>query len=276
MPVLTRTDIRALLDEHHLTPSRALGQNFLADPNTARRITRIGDVDATTQVLEIGPGLGSLTLALADTGARVHALELDRHLIAVLHEVMVGRDNVTIEHGDALTYDYAARLGAGPWACVSNLPYNVATPVVVRLLEAAPQVTCVLVMVQREVGVRLATPPGEAMCGGVSAKVAYYARAQVVGAVPASVFVPRPKVESVLVRLDRRDEPPVDVPSTAGLFRLVAAGFAGRRKMLRRALRAELGAATDDSLSAAGIDPRRRAETLNLEEWAQLTRAVGR
>ena len=227
-------------------------------------------------VHEIGPGLGSLTLALADTGARVHALEFDRHLIAVLDEVMTGRDGVTIEHGDALTYDYAGRLGSGPWACVSNLPYNVATPVVVRLLEEAPQVTRVLVMVQREVGVRLATPPGGAACGGVSAKVAYYARAQVVGAVPANVFVPRPKVESVLVRLDRLDAPPVDVPSTAALFRLVGAGFAGRRKMLRRALQAELGSATHDVLTTAGIDPRRRAETLTLDEWAQLTRAVGR
>src|SRR5882762_854906 len=121
MPVLTPTDIRALLTEHHLAPSRALGQNFLADPNTARRIARLGEVDAATRVLEIGPGLGSLTHALAETGASVHAVELDRHLIAVLNEVMAGQENVTIEHGDALTYDYAARLGTGPWACVSNL-----------------------------------------------------------------------------------------------------------------------------------------------------------
>jgi 16S rRNA (adenine1518-N6/adenine1519-N6)-dimethyltransferase len=276
MPVLTPTDIRALLAEHHLTPSRALGQNFLADPNTARRIARLGDVDSTSQVLEIGPGLGSLTLALADTGARVHALELDRHLLTVLDEVVRGHDRVTVEQGDALTYDFAGRLDAGPWVCISNLPYNVATPVVVRLLEEAPRITRLLVMIQREVGERLAALPGQPACGGVSTKIAYYARAAVVGAVPASVFVPRPNVESVLVRLDRHPEPPIDVPSTAALFRLVALGFATRRKMLRRALRAELGARTDDVLTTAGIDPRRRAESLELQEWAALARSAAR
>jgi 16S rRNA (adenine1518-N6/adenine1519-N6)-dimethyltransferase len=271
VPVLSPTDVRSLLAEFDLRPSRALGQNFLADPNTARRIVRLADIGSGDRVLEIGPGLGSLTLALTDAGARVHALELDRHVIPALERVVADRE-VTVEHGDAGTYDYAARLGAGPWVCVSNLPYNVATPVVMRLLEEAPQVQRLLVMVQREVGERLAAPPGTRTYGAVSVKVAYFAHAQVVGTVPSTVFVPRPKVESALVRLDRLPHPPVDVPSSEDLFALVRAGFATRRKMLRRALRPVLGARTDAVLAGAGVEPTARAESLGLDAWAVLAR----
>lgn len=275
MTVLTPADIRHLLEEHSVAPSRALGQNFLADPNTARRIARLAEIAPGDRVLEIGPGLGSLTLALADAGASVHALELDEHVLAALASVVADRKRVTVEHGDALTYDYAERLAGRSWICVSNLPYNIATPVVVRLLEAAPNVSRLLVMVQREVGERLAAPPGSRACGSVSAKVAYYAEARVVGTVPASVFMPRPRVESVLVRLDRRATPPVDVPSTELLFELVRAGFATRRKMLRRALRSMLGARTATVLEAAGIEPSDRAESLGLDAWAALAREAG-
>ena len=274
MPVLTPTDVRALLADHGLHPSRALGQNFLADPNTARRVVRLADVESGDAVVEIGPGLGSLTLALAEAGAHVLALELDRHVLPVLESVVEGRGDVTVEHADARTFDFASRLGDGRWLCVSNLPYNVATPVVLRLLETAPQVVRLLVMVQREAGERLAAGPGSRIYGAVSVKVAYYARAEVVGSVPATVFMPRPNVESVLVRLDRLDGPPVDVPSTEELFGLVRAGFATRRKMLRRSLKPVLGSRTDAVLQAAGIDPAARAEALGLEQWASLTRAA--
>src|SRR5262245_15650935 len=131
MAVLSTTDVRALLTEHGLHPSRALGQNFLADPNTATRIARLAEVGNADRVVEIGPGLGSLTLALAATGASVLAVELDRHLVPVLGTVVASAPNVTVEQGDALEVDFAHRLGGGDWACVSNLPYNVATPVVV-------------------------------------------------------------------------------------------------------------------------------------------------
>lgn len=272
MTVLTPADVRHLLDEYSVSPSRALGQNFLADPNTARRITRLAELEPGDRVLEIGPGLGSLTLALADAGASVHAVELDQHVLAALESVVADRERVSIEHGDALTYDYAGRLAGDGWMCVSNLPYNVATPVVMRLLEDAPNVSRLLVMVQREVGERLAAPPGTRSCGAVSVKVAYYARARVVGTVPPTVFVPRPRVESALVRLDRRAAPPVSVPSTELLFDLVRAGFSTRRKMLRRALRSMLGARTEAMLEAAGIAPSERAESLGLEAWAALAR----
>jgi len=274
VPVLTPTDVRTLLADHGLAPSRALGQHFLADPNTARRVVRLADVAPGDDVVEIGPGLGSLTLALAEAGAHVLALEVDRHVLPALESVVDGCDDVTVEQGDARTFDFASRLGDRPWLCVSNLPYNVATPVVIRLLERAPQVVRFLVMVQREAGERLAAAPGTRIYGAVSVKVAYYARAAVVGSVPATVFVPQPKVESVLVRLDRLAGPPVQVPSPDDLFDLVRAGFATRRKMLRRSLAPVLGPRTDDVLAAAGIDPAARAEVLGLEQWASLARAA--
>lgn len=270
MPVLTPTDVRALLSEHGLRPSRALGQNFLADPNTARRIARIAEVGRGDRVLEIGPGLGSLTLALAETGADVLALELDRHLLPVLEGVVAEEPNVSVEAGDALTFDFGSRLGGQGWHCVSNLPYNVATPVLLRLLTDAPQVERFVVMVQREVGERLAAAPGSKAYGTPSVRVAYHATARLCGSVPASVFVPRPKVESVLVCLDRRLAPPVDVSSPALMFELVHAGFAQRRKMLRRSLRPVLGDRADAVLVSAGVDPSRRAEAIDLDGWAAI------
>ena len=156
---------------------------------------------------------------------------------------------------------------------VSNLPYNVATPLVVRVLETAPMGERLLVMVQREVGERLAAAPGTDAYGAVSVKVAYFAHAEVAGLVPPTVFMPKPAVDSALVRLVRRERPPVDVPDVERLFALVRAGFATRRKMLRRALTTELGARTTPVLEAAGIDPSARAETLGLEEWAAIARA---
>ncbi len=275
MPALTPATIPALLERHGLAPSRALGQNFLADPNTARRIVRLADVSAGDRVLEIGPGIGSLTTALLDAEAEVTAIELDRHVIPALREV-VG-DAVRVVPGDALTVDLAGVLGdpaGGPHVLVANLPYNVATPIVMRFLEDAPQITTMLVMVQREVGERLAAGPGTKTYGAPSVKVAYFATARVVGLVPPSVFVPAPRIESALVRFARHAAPPVAVPSPDRLFALVRAGFGQRRKMLRSALRAELGDTTDPVLEAAAIDGRRRAETLDLADWAAIARAA--
>jgi 16S rRNA (adenine1518-N6/adenine1519-N6)-dimethyltransferase len=274
MHLLTPATVTALLDEHGLHPKRSLGQNFLADPNTARRVVALAELPAEAPVLEIGPGLGSLTLALLDAGHHVVALELDDRLAAVLREV-VG-EQVRIEHGDAMAVDLGALLRPppSPRACVSNLPYNVAVPVVVRLLEEADAVERILVMVQREVGERLAAGPGDPQYGAVSVKVAYFAEAQVVGLVPPTVFVPRPKVDSALVRLRRRTEPPVSVPSADALFALVRAGFAQRRKMLRRSLAPVLGAATPDVLAAAGVAPTARAEALGLDDWAAVARSA--
>ena len=273
MALLTPAGVRALLAEHGLRPSRALGQNFLADPNTARRIVRIAGVEPGDRVLEIGAGLGSLTLALLEREARVLALERDRKLRGVLEQVVGGQGDARVVTGDALDIDFAALLGTETWRCVSNLPYNVATPVIVRLLEEAPSVESALVMVQREVAERLVAGPGSRAYGAVSVRIGYYAHARIAGMVPRTVFVPAPKVDSALVELIRRDAPPVDVPSPERLFELVRAGFAHRRKMLRRTLPAVLGEETMSLLDDAGIDPRARPESLGLVEWAALARA---
>jgi 16S rRNA (adenine1518-N6/adenine1519-N6)-dimethyltransferase len=274
VPLLTPASVQSLLAEHDVRPSRALGQNFLADPNTARRIARLAGVGPGDGVLEIGPGLGSLTLALLEHGARIVALERDRRVAAVLETVVADCGDVRLAIGDALAVDFAALLPDGTWSCVSNLPYNVATPVVIRLLEAAPQVERMLVMVQREVGERIAASPGGKEYGSVSVVVGYHADAKIVGMVPPSVFVPAPKVESALVQLVRRDAPPVDVPSPDRMFSLVRTGFGQRRKMLRQSLKGALGAETIGVLTRAGVDPRARAEALDLEAWAAVARAA--
>lgn len=273
MALLTPATVRSLLEEHGLRPSRALGQNFLADPNTARRIARLAGVGPSDEVLEIGPGLGSLTLALLERGCRILALERDRRLAPIVEQVVAGHGDVRLATGDALAVDFAALLGDRTWTCVSNLPYNVATPVVIRLLEEAPQVHRMLVMVQREVAERIAAAPGGRDYGSVSVLVSFYSDAKIVGVVPSSVFVPAPKVESALVELVRRDAPPVEVPSTDRLFQLVRAGFGHRRKMLRQSLRAALGPRTAEVLERAAVDPKARAEALGLDAWAALARA---
>ena len=268
---LTRRELSAILSANGLHPSRALGQNFVADPNTVRRIARLAGVGPGDSVLEIGAGLGSLTLALADTGAAVTAIEVDRHLIGPLTEV-VGPRGVSVHRADALSADYGSLLQGAPAVVVANLPYNVATPVVLHLLEAVPLVTRMLVMVQREVGERLAASARDEAYGAVSVRVRYFADARVVGRVPATVFLPRPRVESALVELVRLARVRVDpgVVAEAPLFEVVRAAFAHRRKMLRGSL-AEW--ATAGVFERAGVDPTRRPEELSLEEFAALAAA---
>ncbi len=226
------------------------------------------------RVLEVGAGLGSLTVALAGTGAEVLAVEFDRSLVPALREVLAEHPNVRLEVGDALRMDWGALLRGGRWVMVSNLPFNVAVPIVVGMLEDVPVVERFLVMVQRQVGERLAARPGGREYGAVSVRVAYRAEPEVLRRVPPSVFWPEPKVESVLVRLVRRSAPVAVQPDR--LFRLVEAGFAERRKTMRNALR-RLGfdaAGADRVLEGCGLDPRARAETLSLEDFARIAEAV--
>jgi 16S rRNA (adenine1518-N6/adenine1519-N6)-dimethyltransferase len=261
-------------------PSRALGQNFVTDPNTVRRIARLAGVGPGDRVVEVGAGLGSLTLALAETGASVTAVERDRALVALLREVLAEKAPaaaVRVVEADAMDLDWQALLDPGSaWVLVANLPYNIATPVVATLLDTVPQVGRMVVMVQREVAERLAATPGSPAYGAVSVKVAYWAEAELLGPVPASVFVPRPRVASALVRLKRRPTPAVnpEVVPAEELFSLVRAGFAQRRKMLRRAL-AGLGL-PEGEWSAAGVDEELRAEQLSVSDWGRLAGAVAR
>jgi len=262
-----RREARELLATFGLSPNRALGQHFVVDPNTVRRIARLAAVGPDDRVIEVGAGLGALSLALAETGAAVTAVEIDRGLLRILRQT-VDPAGVTVVEGDAMALDWNALLGDGPWVLVANLPYNVATPLIADLLRDVPAITRMLVMVQREAGERLVAGPGDRGYGAVSVRVAYWAEAAVVGRVPASVFLPRPEVESVLVELRRRVEPAVgpDV-DRARLFALVASGFGQRRKMLRRSL---AGLVDPDAFTAAGVRPEARAEELDLSAWARL------
>ena len=264
-------DIAQLLSAHGLRPSRALGQNFVADANTVRRIARLAGVGPGDRVLEIGAGLGSLTLALAETRASVVAVEMDRRLIPVLRSVTEPA-GVDVVEGDAMSLDLTRLLserGGGHWSLVANLPYNVATPLVLRTLVEVDAVTRLLVMVQREVGERMAATVGDTAYGSVSVRIAYFARAAVVGHVPASVFVPRPRVESVLVRVDRLPSPAVDpaLVSYGRLEAVVKAGFGHRRKMLRRSL---AGTVEPEAFVRAGVRPDARAEELTVADWGRL------
>ena len=273
---ISRGDASRQLDSAGLRAKRALGQNFVVDPNTVRRIARLANVKEGDRVLEIGAGLGSLTLALAELGAHVTAVEIDTSLLPLLRENVEASphaENITIVQGDAMRLDWDALLGDHTdWALVANLPYNVATPLVADVLDGVPQVSRMLVMVQKEVGERFAALPREEAFGAVSVKVAFHGTARVVGIVPPTVFLPRPNVDSALVEIVRHPVPidPTVDPDT--LFALVRTGFAKRRKMLRGAL---AGVVTPEQLESVGIAPTSRAEELSVHDWIRLAHAVG-
>lgn len=268
LPLLTRTRLLEVMDRHGLEPHRTLGQNFVIDQNTIRKIVRIAGVGAGDRVIEIGPGLGSLTLGLMEVGAEVRAVEIDSRLLDALRETTGGAVEVT--NADAMTVDWAAVTRGETWTVVANLPYNVATPVVLRILDTAPEIRRIVVMVQKEVAERLAAGPGSKAYGIPSVKVAYWATARLVGTVGAEVFHPQPRVTSALVEIVRRDEPAVEADADT-LFELVRAGFGQRRKTIRRALASRVG---DEQFAVAGIEPSRRAEELTIDEWGALARAV--
>ena len=272
-------DIRLLANRIGLRPTKALGQNFVHDANTIRRITRIADLAPGEVVLEVGPGLGSLTLGLLDEGARVVAVEVDPRLAAALPETIRARapglaNDLTVIARDARGLD--TRLDPPPTALVANLPYNVAVPVLLHLLELLPSIRHGLVLLQSEVADRLAAPPGSRVYGGPSVKTAWYARAERAGAVPRSVFWPVPNVDSGLVRLVRTEPPPLPAGvDRADVFAVIDAAFAQRRKMLRSALAAWAGSVTaaEFVLVRAHVDPRARAETLDVAAFARLASA---
>ena len=246
------------------------------EPSLARRIVEIAEIRPGDHVLEVGAGLGSLTAALAGAGARVVAVELDRALVPPLQELFPDGESVRIEAMDAMSADWARLLeGASVWKVVANLPYNVAVPVVIRMLVEEPRVERMVVMVQREVGERLAAGPGGRQYGAVSLRVAYRAEARVVRQVSRSVFWPQPNVDSVLVSLIRR-RPPVRVDE-GPLWRLVAEAFGQRRKTMRNAL-VRLGLSPEaarDLLEECGVAPMARPEELGLVEFARLAGRIG-
>jgi 16S rRNA (adenine1518-N6/adenine1519-N6)-dimethyltransferase len=272
--LLGPAEVRALAGRLASRPTKSLGQNFVIDPNTVRRIVRTADLAADDVVLEVGPGLGSLTLGLVTEVASVVAVEVDPVLAGALPETVSERapayaDRLTVVSADALRVDRLP--GPPPTALVANLPYNVAVPVLLHLLELLPSLRRVLVMVQSEVADRLAAAPGSRTYGVPSVKAAWYADVRRAGAVGRAVFWPAPNVDSGLVAMTRRD-PPVTEASRAEVFAVVDAAFAQRRKTLRAALAGWAGspAAAEAALRSAGIDPRARGETLDVAEFARL------
>ncbi len=235
-----------------------------------RRIARLAGIGSGDHVVEVGAGLGALTLALAETGAAVTTIEADQYLLPALAEVLedqpvrvIGADVRTVDWDDVLA-------GSESWALVANLPYNLATPIVLDVLAEVPRVRRLLVMVQREVGERLAAPAGSRTYGIPSVLVALRARAEVVGRVSPEVFLPKPRVESALVRIERLAEPATDADPEV-LVELVRQAFGNRRKMLRRSLD---GRVTEAQFAAAGIAPEARPEQLDVEAWGRLAKAA--
>ena len=251
-----------------------MGQHFLTDPNLARAIASDARVGPGSDVVEIGAGLGSLTVALADAGAaRVLAIEFDRELLPALREAVSDRPAVEVVAADATKIEWGSLLGSGTWVCCGNLPYNVGTDLVLDVLSRAPSVGRIIVMVQREVAERLTASPGEDGYGPTTLRVAYGAAAEIVRRVPPDVFWPRPSVASAVVRIDRRERSAVDVDD-ATLWHVVEASFAQRRKTMRAAMR-RLGAPDADSvLRTAGVAPDARPGTVDLEGFARIAEAL--
>jgi 16S rRNA (adenine1518-N6/adenine1519-N6)-dimethyltransferase len=275
--LLGPAEVRTLAASLGIRPTKSLGQNFLHDANTIRRIVRTAELTPDDVVLEVGPGLGSLTLGLLPNVQRVVAVEIDQALADALPGTVADRvpeyaDRLEIVRADALRV--AAIPGPPPTALVANLPYNIAVPVVLHLLETLPSLRTVLVMVQAEVADRLAAGPGSRTYGVPSVKAAWYADVRRAGAIGRAVFWPAPNVDSGLVAMTRR-EPPADV-ERAEVFRLVDAAFAQRRKTLRAALAGWAGSPdrAERVLRAAGVDPKARGEALTVEQYAAVAAAA--
>ena len=277
--LLSPADTRELAQRLGVAPIKSRGQNFLIDPNTVRRIVKLAGIgESVERVLEIGPGLGSLTLGLLDAGAQVLAVELDPALAAALPETIAERlpeagERLTVVLGDALRTEIPAQSTAlAATVLAANLPYNVAVPILLRLLETLPQLERGVIMVQAEVAARLAAPPGSRVYGVPSAKLAWYARSKVAAPVPRTVFWPQPRVDSSLLTWWRRPEPVGDRRAT---FAVIDAAFSQRRKTLRAALAGWAGSAAqaEHFLRKAGVDPGARGEALDVTAFARIAAA---
>jgi 16S rRNA (adenine1518-N6/adenine1519-N6)-dimethyltransferase len=274
--LLGPAEIRDLAELLGIQPTKKLGQNFVIDANTVRRIVRVARVTADTSVVEVGPGLGSLTLGLLETGARVVAVEIDKRLAAQL-PITVGDlqldARLTVITEDAMVIE---ELPHEPTVLVANLPYNVSVPVLLHFLETFPALQSALVMVQAEVGQRLAAPPGSKVYGAPSAKAAWYGKWKTSGMVSRQVFWPVPNVDSILVGFERRELPGTETERIA-TFALIDAAFQQRRKMLRQALAGVLGGSANASarIEAANLLPTSRGEELTVRDFLAIARTDG-
>lgn len=261
-----------ILKAHGLRADKSLGQNFLQDPYAIEKIVAAAEIRPTDAVLEIGPGLGALTRHLAAAAGQVAAVELDGRLILVLQEVLIGYTNVKIVRGDVLKLPLAEIVPATDYLVVANIPYYITSSLLRRLLETTPRPRRVVLTVQKEVAERICAGPGDMSLLALSVQV--YGTPRVVATIPAGAFYPAPKVDSAVVRIDLSPAPFIPYSLLDTFFALAKAGFSQKRKTLRNSLSAGLRkspAEAESLLRAAGIDPMRRAETLSLEEWRELT-----
>ena len=268
--------VKRLLRQSGLRPRKRFGQNYLVDQGVLARIVAAADLGPSDTVVEVGPGLGTLTRELAERARRVLAIEIDRDLVNLLNRTLSSYPNVEIINEDVLAFDPQKALGGTPYKVVANLPYYITSPTLRHFLEAKHRPVLMVLMVQREVGERIVAKPGDMSVLSVS--VQFYGDARLVTLVPPAAFYPPPKVESAVVRIDVRQKPKIDVDEEK-FFRVVHAGFSQPRKQLHNALARAIwlppGKAID-LLLEAGIDEKRRAQTLSLEEWAELTRVFAR
>lgn len=264
-------NVPALLRAHQVTPKKGLGQNFLIDPAALQRVVRAAEIGPQDAVLEVGPGLGSLTRYLAQAARRVAAVELDERLLPVLQQVLSSFENVQLLHGDMLAVDPASLMDADGYLVVANIPYYISSALIRHLLEARLRPNRLVLTVQREVAERVCAAPGDLSLLALGVQV--YGRPQLAASIPAGAFYPVPNVDSSVLRIDLYPQPLIPFAQLPIFFQLAHAGFAQRRKTLRNSLAAGLKCSTAQAaelLSQAGIDPQRRAETLSLEEWRSL------
>ncbi len=277
-PVIASPKVtRRILKTFGLHASRRLGQNFLIDAAVVRGIVDTAEIVPGDRVLEIGPGIGTLTQGLAEAGADVIAVEIDKKLPAVLAQTLAGYDNVRVVPGDILKTDIPALMGSAPFKVVANLPYYITTPILLALLEQRLPIRRIVTMVQREVAERMTAPPGGRDYGALSVAVQYHTEPLAAFLVSPRSFLPSPAVESAVMDCVVRETPAVRVPDEKLFFQVVRASFAQRRKTLSNALRS-LGLsrdAVDRAMARAEIDPIRRGETLSLAEFARLTETIG-
>lgn len=255
--------------------AKKLGQNFLIDGNVVDGIVAAAQVKAGDTVLEVGPGIGTLTQGLAEAGAEVTAVELDRRLLDVLAKTLEGYDNVKVIHGDILKIDISREINKEKYKLVANLPYYITTPIIMKFLEERLPVELLVTMVQKEVAQRMVAKPGGKDYGALSVAVQYYTEPEIMFIVPPKAFIPSPAVESAVIRCTVRTVPPVQVASEKMFFRVVKAAFAQRRKTLANGLKANGldKAAVEKVLAQAGIDGTRRGEQLSLDEFAAIANA---
>jgi len=272
----TPLNVPALLRQFNLHPDKRLGQNFLIDDHALRKITEIAEIAPSDMVLEIGPGLGSLTRHLARKARQVVAVELDKRLIPALRHVLSPYSNVRILAGDILAQDLQQLVQSPAYLVVANIPYYITSPLIRHLLEAPLLPKRVVLTVQAEVAERICAEPGKLSLLALSVQV--YGQPRVRARLPAEAFHPAPKVASAVVRVDLHEAPRIPLGQLDAFFRLAKAGFSQKRKTIKNALAAGMHwtpAECEAILKAAGLDPRRRAETLDLDEWAQLVNAAG-